>query len=248
MTSNHAEFAASHPRQDPFAAELARIRAAYSRRNREIPRERYSSSNPRAAIFQQETERRILDLLTRRSSAPIASQQTLDLGCGEGRWLRRLQQWGAAPENLAGVDLLPERIATAREYCAPQIRLTCGNADQLPFASASLDIILCITVFSSILDSNLREAVAAEMQRVLRSGGFVVWHDFFVNNPRNRDVRGVRKSEIRRLFPECEIELARITVAAPLGRAIAKMPRLYSALAKCRVFSTHYLGYFRRKP
>lgn len=244
-TSGHAQISA--PPQREFESELARIRFAYARRNCNLPGDLYSPANPRAAIFHHETARRVLDLLHRKITAPLASQKILDLGCGEGRWLGRFIQWGAQPENLAGIDLLPERIAVARESCPPQIRLLCGNAGQLPFASESLDLITSFTVFSSILDLRLKSAIASEMQRVLRPGGLIFWHDFFLNNPTNPDVRGVGKREISHLFPACEIDLARITVAAPLGRAVATMPHLYSALAKCRIFSTHYLGSFRKK-
>ena len=77
-------------------------------------------------------------------------------------------------------------------------------------------------------------------------GGFVVWYDFFVNNPANPDVRGAGRAELARMFSGCEMELSRITVAAPLGRAIATLPSLYATLARCRIFCTHYLGWIRK--
>jgi SAM-dependent methyltransferase len=231
----------------PFQYELARIRAAYERRTREVPPELYSDTNLRAAVFQRELEQRILKLLALKIAGTLATQRVLDVGCGEGRWLRRFIQWGVSPENLAGIDLLPERVAGARDACPPTVRVLCGSADQLSFEDGSLDIVLCMNVFSSILSGGLRAAVAAEMLRVLRPGGFVLWYDFFVNNPANPDVRGVGKSEIERLFPCCDIEVARITVAAPLGRAIAPLPRIYAALVKCRIFCTHYLGWIRKR-
>lgn len=245
LTTDHAEIAAA--RANPFENELARIRAAYARRKREISPERYSETNPRALIFQRELESRILELLTRKCSGRLAESRILDVGCGEGRWLRRFAQWGLAPENLAGVDLLPERIDAAREACPSGVRLFCRNGGELPFAGESFDVVSCMTVFSSILTFGLRDAVAAEMLRVLRPGGVVLWYDFFVNNPANPDVRGVGKAEIARLFSGSAIELARITVAAPLGRAVAPAPFVYSALARCRIFCTHYLGWIRKR-
>ena len=243
--TEHASEIAGAPAGE-FLPELARIRAAYERRQHEVPPDRYADTNPRAAIFQQELEQRILQLLATKSSLPLGNQRVLDIGCGEGRWLRRFTQWGASPENLVGIDLLPERIAVASESSPSAVRFHCGSADQVPLELRSLDIVLCMNVFSSILADGLRGAVAAEMLRVLRRGGFVVWYDFFVNNPANADVRGVGKAELACLFPGCEIELSRVTVAAPLGRAIAPLPLLYSALAKCRIFSTHYLGWIRK--
>jgi SAM-dependent methyltransferase len=230
-----------------FELELSRIRAAYERRRREVPPDLYSDTNPHGAVFQRELEQRILQLLALKSAVPLATQRVLDVGCGEGRWLRRFIQWDASPENLAGIDLLPERVTVARDSCPPAARVLCGSADQLSFEDGSLDIVLCMNVFSSILSGGLRGAIAAEMLRVLRPGGFVLWYDFFVNNPANPDVRGVGKPEIARLFSGCDVELARITVAAPLGRAIARLPYIYSALARCRIFCTHYLGWIRKR-
>lgn len=230
-----------------FELELARIRAAYERRKREVAPDLYSDTNPRAAVFQRELEQRILQLLALKSAVPMATRRVLDAGCGEGRWLRRFIQWGASPENVAGIDLLPERVAAARDACPPAVRVLCGSADQIPFEDGSRDIVLCMNVFSSVLSGGLRAAIAAEMLRVLRPGGFVVWYDFFVNNPANPDVRGVAKPEIASLFPGCDIELARVTVAAPLGRAIARLPYIYAALAKCRIFCTHYLGWIHKR-
>ena len=215
--------------------------------NATVSPHRYSETNPRALIFQRELESRILELLSAKSIGPLAAARVLDVGCGEGRWLRRFVQWGASPENLAGVDLLPERIAAAREACPCAVRLVCINAGELPFADQSFDVVASMTVFSSILASGLRDAVAAEMLRVLRPGGVVLWYDFFVNNPANPDVRGVGKAEIRRLFSGCDVELARITVATPVGRAVAPVPFVYSALAQCRIFCTHYLGWIRKR-
>jgi ubiquinone/menaquinone biosynthesis C-methylase UbiE len=241
-TTEHAAEISLSPTSE-FQEELARIRAVYDRRGREVSPDRYADTNPRAAIFQQELEQRILQLLATKSSLSLATQRVLDVGCGDGRWLRRFTQWGASPENLAGIDLLPERIAVARQSSPSAVRFYCGSAGQIPLEHRSVDIVLCMNVFSSILAEGLRAAVATEMLRVLRRGGFVVWYDFFVNNPANSDVRGVGKAELARLFAGCEIELSRITVAAPLGRAIAPLPLLYSVLAKCRIFSTHFLGW-----
>ena len=245
LTTDHAELAV--PNVNPFESELARIRAAYARRKCEVPPDRYSETNPRALIFQRELESRILELLTAKSIGPLATPRVLDVGCGEGRWLRRFVQWGGLPTNLAGVDLLPERIAAARDACPSAVRLFCCNAGELPFADEDFDAVSCMTVFSSILAPGLRTAVSVEMLRVLRPGGMVLWYDFFVNNPANPDVRGVGKAEIARLFSGCEMEVARITVAAPLGRAVAAAPFIYSTLARCRIFCTHYAGWIRKR-
>ena len=37
----------------------------------------------------------------------------LDVGCGNGKWLRTLMEWGATANNLHGIDLLPDRVEKA---------------------------------------------------------------------------------------------------------------------------------------
>ncbi len=98
-------------------------------------------------------------------------------------------------------------------------------------------------VFSSILDSDVRKAVAAEMLRVLRPGGLVLWYDFHRDNPRNPDVTGIRKSEVERLFPGCSIELRPATVAPPLARSVgARLPWALGVLGAMSWLKTHHVG------
>ena len=54
------------------------------------------------------------------------------------------------------------------------------------------------------------------MIRVVKNEGMILWYDYHVNNPWNPDVRGVKKQEILRLFPSCQIRVQRTTLAPPL--------------------------------
>src|SRR5262249_33206610 len=104
------------------------------------------------------------------------------------------------------------------------------------------------TVFTSILDPELKLRVAAEMIRVANPNGCILWYDYHVNNPRNNDVRGVKRREITQLFPGCQIDLRRITLLPPLARCLA--PYSYLAcylLEKLPPLCTHYLGVIRKK-
>src|SRR5207245_4975939 len=103
------------------------------------------------------------------------------------------------------------------------------------------------TAFTSILDSRMKRTIASEMVRVLKPHGLILWYDYHVNNPRNPDVRGVKKQEIHQLFPGCRIALERITLAPPLVRLLAP----YSWLACCLLegipfLCTHYLGVIQK--
>jgi len=86
------------------------------------------------------------------------------------------------------------------------------------------------------------------MLRVLKPEGIIIWYDFHINNPKNPDVRGVKKKEIHELFPNCEIYLKRITLAPPLTRLIAPCsPLVCYILEKLRIFNTHYIGVIKRR-
>ena len=230
----------------PAVAEAERIAAEYARRAAELPAERYSTTAPEQVVWRQSRERAILRALRRAGMLPLAGRSALDVGCGSGQWLADLETWGATREQLAGVDLLPERLEAARARLAGA-DLRQGDASRLPWPAGTFDIVVQSTVFSSILDPGMRAAVAAEMARVLAAGGVILWYDFFVDNPRNRAVRGIRRRDVAALFPGFRIELARVTLAAPIARAIAPRSQLAAtALEALRALNTHYLGVLRR--
>jgi len=223
------------------------LREAYERRERDVPADRYSRLKSDSLLRIQELERRILQLLMGKGISDLSRKRVLEVGCGDGAWLRFLIQSGASPENLFGVDLLPHRIQDARRKCPETMILRCEDASELSFGDESFDFLLAMTVFTSILDEHLRGSLAREMLRVLRRGGSILWYDFHMNNPRNPDVRRVTNHEIKDLFPGCKVELSRITLAPPLGRAIGRMPILYWLLSNVRLLSTHYLGWITRE-
>ena len=227
--------------------EVARICEAYTRRQKS-PSGRYSFFDPSHVLLIQERDSELLAMLYRFGVESLEGKRILEIGCGTGYWLRAFLQWGAHPENVFGIDLLPERIEQARKLCPHGVHLECGNAATLRLPDASFDFVLQSTVFTSILDLEMRQRIAAEMLRVIRPSGFVLWYDFHVNNPRNPDVRGVRKNEICQLFPGCQIHLRRITLAPPIGRLVGRYsPLLYTALSRTRILCTHYLCLIKKK-
>jgi ubiquinone/menaquinone biosynthesis C-methylase UbiE len=228
-----------------LASEEARIRAAYARRPKQDPR--YSFANPTHVFQRQERERSALELLRRHGGMPLLGKSVLEVGWGTGGWLLDFVKWGAEPEDVTGVDLLPDRVALARRRCPQGVTVGCVSGAALPFPGETFDIVLQATMFSSILDPGTRRQVAAEMLRVVRREGFILWYDFHVNNPWNRDVRRVTKAEIGNLFPACRIELRRVTLAAPLARRLVPWSWLASyLLTRIPLLCTHYLGVVRK--
>jgi hypothetical protein len=80
-----------------------------------------------------------------------------------------------------------------------------------------------------------------EAEHVLKPGGLILSYDFWLN-PTNKQTRGLRMSEIRASFPNCQIDSRKITLAPPIARRLIPVSWLLSAfLEKLTIFNTHYL-------
>lgn len=87
--------------------------------------------------------------------------RVLDVGCGNGMYLRELRRRGI---HTVGCDLSPGMLAAA----SPHPRLVNADVTRLPFASSAFDVVLAPHMLYHVAD---RRLAAAEMQRVLREGG-----------------------------------------------------------------------------
>ncbi len=221
--------------------DLARLATEYnSRRARLAGRDIYSLFNPGHLFAVQQRQRVILATLKREGLSPLAGRTILEVGCGSGQMLHELMSFGARPADLHAAELLPWRIAEAQDM-NPSLALTCADGQTLPFGDASFDLVLQFTVFTSILDDRVRQSVAREMVRVLRSDGMILWYDYWLNPP-NHATRGIRPAEIRRLFPGCRFHFQRITLAPPIARALAgRSWLLCGLLERMALLNTHYL-------
>ena len=106
---------------ESLQAEAARIEQAYARRKKDHLYSRFDS----AYLFMvQEREQRFLALLSRHGCMPLENKMILEVGCGNGDLLRDFIKWGARPQNITGIELLPERVAEAVELCPKVSRFT----------------------------------------------------------------------------------------------------------------------------
>ena len=182
--------------------------------------------------------RATLRLLSRICHSDFSNARVLDVGCGDGTMLCEYMQWGVEPDRLAGIDLRGDQIETARAR-APRADLVCGCGSELPWPDDHFDIVSAYTVFSSILDDAMRTSVAAQMIRVLKPGGIILWYDTLRENPGNPDVRSVPIEEIQSLFGGLRINLHKITFLPHIARrwpavVLELAYNLLAALPGCR--------------
>lgn len=222
------------------SSEAQAVRERYARRTAQDPR--YSLLNPAALWQMQERQRAMLALFRRLGWHDLSALRLHEVGCGSGSNLVELVQLGFDPARLSGVELLPERHAQARGRLPQAVSLSQGDALVLSPAASSVDIVLQSTVFSSLLDDAFQQRLADAMWAAVKPGGGVLWYDFTVDNPRNRDVRGVPLSRVRRLFPQARMTAQKLTLAPPIARAVVRIhPALYTLFNTLPLLRTHVL-------
>lgn len=115
-----------------------------------------------------EVQKRVISRFTGLLAAGNLSPRCiLDVGCGTGMLLDSLA--GIFPHaRLFGVDLAPGMCAAAQERLGEKAAVVAGDAEHLPFADCSFDLVVSTSTFQW-LDS-LQPALA-ECLRVLRPGG-----------------------------------------------------------------------------
>jgi len=93
--------------------------------------------------------------------------RVLDVGCGEGRFCRRLKAMGF---EVTGIDPTIGLLDRAR-LLDPSSEYRLGTAEDMPFEDGAFDAALA---YLSLLDIPDFRAAISEMNRVVRSGGMLV--------------------------------------------------------------------------
>ncbi len=202
---------------------------------------RWSQANRGNQAILAERQRTIARLLDRVGWVPLGRRDVLEVGCGGGTTLASLRELGAEPRRLVGVDLLPDRVASARK-AFPEIDFRQGNAEKLDFPDAHFDLVLAFTIFSSIHDASMARNVASEVTRVLKPGAALLWYDLRYDST-NRNVRAVTRARIHDLFPTLRAELITVTLLPPVARNLGPLTaKAYPLLASIPPLRSHLIG------
>jgi SAM-dependent methyltransferase len=114
-------------------------------------------------------QRTVLELM-----GPLGGRAVLDAGCGDGALACSAAASGAA---VTGLDSDPAMLRAARGRAGRAglaVTFVGGRAERLPFADASFDIVVSVTVLCFLPDP---AGAVREMARVLRPGGRLVLGD-----------------------------------------------------------------------
>jgi arsenite methyltransferase len=113
----------------------------------------------------------------------------LDLGCGGGTDLLIAAQMAGPGGRAIGVDMTPAMLAHARASARAMglnVELHESLIEALPLEDASVDVVISNGVIDLVPD---KDAVFAEIDRVLRPGGRVQLADVIVHTEVSEDAR-----------------------------------------------------------
>ncbi len=101
----------------------------------------------------------------------------LEVGCGSGAFVTFVARTVGKTGKMFALDIQPAMLRQVKaKLTRPEnrdiknIKLILGNADELPFADSSLDLVYMVTVLQEIPD---KEKALKEAKRVLKPGGIL---------------------------------------------------------------------------
>jgi len=226
--------------------ELDNIHSRYTRREK-ADSGIYDPTSPAVYMSQQELGRKLAWWVDMAGMRPVSERKVLEIGCGTGGNLLQFLKMGFVSTNLFGIDLLEDRVLIARSRLPVQTQIVLGDACTLDFPAGYFDVVMQATVFSSVLDDAFQKKLANRMWELTKPGGGILWYDFIMNNPRNKDVRGVPVSRIQELFPAGAMTVRKLTLAPPISRLVTKAhPSLYTFFNFLPILRTHVLCWIKK--
>ena len=99
----------------------------------------------------------------------------LDLGCGDGRFLKKLRDLNLN-NTLYGLDISEKMLELAHSKNIKKCKFDLGDSYYLPYSDGSIDLIVCLNSFHHY---STPELTIREIKRVLSIDGKVIIGDIF---------------------------------------------------------------------
>ena len=112
----------------------------------------------------------VFDALVQFGPGRNQTASLLDLGCGTGRLLQKIEE-KFPPWNCSGLDLSPEAAALT-ESRGLRAAVFLGSGDRLPFADGTFDIVIVLDVL--YIQTLNEKKCLEEIKRVLKPEGTVI--------------------------------------------------------------------------
>jgi SAM-dependent methyltransferase len=167
---------------------------------------------------------RVIDLCQSQALRPWLKAgpgtRVLDVGCGVGRWSRRLARRGA---HVTGIDLSPTMIAEARRRAAHEGVLQRCRFETQDLAAldagSKFDLVIGVTVLQHILDAAALQAAIRRMTEHLSPGGRMVLLEAaptrVASHCDSSIFRARRRSDYLELFEACGLKVHAISGVDP---------------------------------
>ena len=123
--------------------------------------------------------------------------KVLDLACGDGYLLSLLESRNQQGLELHGIDMSEGELSAAKKRLGHSRGLEIGRVQELPFADASFDVVLCHMAFM-LMDSV--DEVVREISRVLKRAGIfsAIISGKRTDNPANQVFRELAVSTLEK--------------------------------------------------
>jgi SAM-dependent methyltransferase len=176
-----------------------------------------------------------IDICQSRALRPwlraVQGSRVLDVGCGVGRWSRRLARRGA---QVTGIDLSPTMIAEAKRRAGEE-----GVSERCRFLTQDLaaldaadryDLVIGVTVLQHILDPVALEEAVRRMVEHLAPGGRMVLLEAApvraASHCNTSIFRARQRNEYLELFAACGLDVRAITGVDPAPFRYKLLPHL----------------------
>jgi ubiquinone/menaquinone biosynthesis C-methylase UbiE len=142
------------------------------------PRYAYRYGFKFSRLFQQDWHAEMI------SHVPAGAEELLDIGCGTGFFLAELVE---KHPRAIGFDISHAMLKVSEQY-VPGARVVTGDAERMPFADESFDVVFCKGSLHHMRD---HVGFLSDCRRLLRADGVLIMSEPCNDNPIIRLARAI---------------------------------------------------------